>query len=153
MNHKISIIMSVYNCEETIRESIDSILAQTYTEWEFVICNDCSTDGTQEILDDYKQRFPERFILIRNQTNMRLAYSLNQCLQYVTGYFVARMDGDDYCAPDRFEKQIRFLESRGFQHVGTWQFSEASNMITRISAILSIIIPNFAAGQPAALPL
>lgn len=111
MSQKISVIMSVYNCEETLREAIDSVLAQTYTDWELIICNDCSTDGTQQILDDYKERFPERFVLLHNDRNMRLAYSLNQCLKYATGYYIARMDGDDYCALDRFEKQILFLEA------------------------------------------
>ncbi len=105
----ISIIMSVYNCEGTLRESIDSILAQTYDRWEFVICNDASTDGTQAILDSYRQQYPDRFVLIANEQNMRLAYSLNHCLQYASGELVARMDGDDLSTPDRLEKQLAFL--------------------------------------------
>lgn len=110
-NTKISVIMSVYNCEKTLEQAVDSILAQTYADWEFIICNDCSTDGTQQILDRYQERFPDRFILLRNEKNMRLAYSLNQCLNYASGEYVARMDGDDYCSPDRFEKQIAFLQA------------------------------------------
>lgn len=102
--------MSVYNCEAYLRESIDSILAQTYTNWEFVICNDASTDGTQAILDEYQAKYPEKFILISNETNKHLAFSLNHCLQYVTGDYVARMDGDDISAPDRFEKELRYLK-------------------------------------------
>lgn len=108
-NTKISVIMSVYNCERTLEQAINSILTQTYSNWEFIICNDCSTDRTQELLDRYAREHPGRFILLRNSSNMRLAYSLNQCLSVATGYYVARMDGDDYCAPDRFEKQVRFL--------------------------------------------
>lgn len=119
-NSKISVIMSVYNCESTLREAIDSILDQTYTNWEFVICNDCSTDHTQEILESYKQRYPEKFILIRNEQNMKLAYSLNHCLKYATGHYVARMDGDDISVPDRFEKQIQFLRQHSqYDLVGT----------------------------------
>lgn len=119
-NTKISVIMSVYNCEKTLEQAIDSILAQTYADWEFIICNDCSTDGTQQILDRYRERFPDRFILLHNEQNMRLAYSLNQCLNYASGEYVARMDGDDYCAPDRFEKQIHFLmEHPEFDLVGS----------------------------------
>lgn len=117
---KVSIIMSVYNCEKTLEQAIDSIIAQTYTNWEFIICNDCCTDGTQDILESYRCRMPDKFILIKNEKNMRLAYSLNQCLKYATGIYVARMDGDDYCAPDRFERQIQFLESHPeYDLVGT----------------------------------
>lgn len=119
-NMKISVIMSVYNCEDTLTMAIDSIIDQTYENWEFIICNDCSTDSTQEILDNYALRFPKRFVLLRNEKNMRLAYSLNRCLEQVTGAYIARMDGDDYCAPDRFEKQIRFLtEHPEYDLVGT----------------------------------
>lgn len=101
--------MSVYNCETYLRESIDSILAQTYDNWEFVICNDASTDGTQAILNEYKEKYPEKFVLVSNETNKRLAFSLNHCLQYATGDYIARMDGDDLVTPDRFEKEIRYL--------------------------------------------
>lgn len=111
MSEKISVIMSVYNCEDTLRESIDSILAQTYDNWEFVICNDASTDGTQVVLEEYKAKYPEKFVLISNETNMRLAYSLNHCLQYATGEYVARMDGDDISIPERFEKELAFLHA------------------------------------------
>lgn len=107
---KISIIMSVYNCEDTLEQAIDSIVEQTYTNWEFIICNDCSKDHTQEILDRYFEKYPQKFILLRNDENKRLAFSLNRCLEYATGEYIARMDGDDYCASDRFEKQIDFLK-------------------------------------------
>lgn len=103
--------MSVYNCEQYLRESIDSILSQTYDNWEFVICNDASTDGTQAVLDEYKAKYPNKFILISNETNKRLAFSLNRCLQYATGDYIARMDGDDIAAPDRFEKEIAYLKA------------------------------------------
>lgn len=109
-NKKISVIMSVYNCEQYLRESIDSILAQTYENWEFVICNDASTDGTQAILDEYKAKYPEKFILVANDTNKRLAFSLNHCLRYATGDYIARMDGDDIATQDRFEKEVLYLQ-------------------------------------------
>lgn len=111
MNGKISVIMSVYNAAETLRESIESILEQTYTNWEFIICNDCSTDNTQEILDEYQTKYPDRFILLRNQENRYLAYSLNRCLEVATGEYVARMDGDDLSVKTRFEEQVAFLSS------------------------------------------
>ena len=117
---KISVIMAVYNCEDTLVQAIDSILAQTYTNWEFVICNDHSTDKTQDILDDYQTRYPEKFILIRNEQNMKLPYSLNECLKHASGPLVARMDGDDISEPTRFEEQVTFLASHPeYQLVGT----------------------------------
>lgn len=120
MNQKISVIMSVYNSEATLRESIDSILAQTYPDWEFIICNDASTDGTQAILEEYAEKDPERFILLKNEENKRLAFSLNRCLEKATGFYVARMDGDDISLPERFEKQVLFLRTHPeYQLVGT----------------------------------
>lgn len=106
---KVSVIMSVYNCEDTICEAIDSILAQTYENWEFVICNDCATDRTFEICREYAAKYPDKFVLVENDTNRKLAYSLNHCLENATGKYVARMDGDDRSHPDRFEKQVRYL--------------------------------------------
>lgn len=105
----ISVIMSVRNCEQYLPEAIDSILAQTYTNWEFVICDDCSTDHTFEICKDYAAKYPGKFVLVQNDVNRKLAYSLNHCLKYAKGKFIARMDGDDRSHPERFEKQVRYL--------------------------------------------
>lgn len=119
-NKTISVIMAVYNCEKTVKEAIDSILAQTYTNWQFVICNDCSTDQTQSILEEYQRKYPDKFVLLKNDRNMRLAYSLNQCLKKATGDYIARMDGDDRSEPERFERQIGFLREHPNYHlVGT----------------------------------
>lgn len=120
LNPKVSVIMSVYNAEDTLKEAINSILQQTYTNWEFIICNDCSTDGTQLILDEYKALYPDRFILLKNDQNKYLSYALNKCLKQCSGELVARMDGDDISSPDRFEKQVCFLrENPQFQVVGS----------------------------------
>ena len=101
--------MSCYNCEKTINKSIDSILAQTYTDWVMVCCDDGSADNTFSILKDYKNRYPDKFVILRNEQNRKLAYSLNRCLEHVKTDLVARMDADDESMPDRFEKQVRFL--------------------------------------------
>lgn len=106
---KVSVIMSVYNCADNLPEAIDSILAQTYDNWEFIICNDYSKDNSFEICRDYAARYPGKFILIENDINRKLAFSLNHCLRYATGRFVARMDGDDISYPERFEKQVNYL--------------------------------------------
>lgn len=130
---QISILMSVYNCENTLKQSIDSILAQTYTNWEFIICNDCSTDGTYNVLMEYKEKYPDKFIIISNETNLRLAASLNHCLEYANGEYCARMDGDDYVSPDRFEKQVAFLKNHtDVQVVGTFMQAFNNNGLTKI---------------------
>lgn len=120
INEQISVIMGIYNCADTLSDAIDSILAQTYTNWQLILCDDCSTDKTYDIAKSYQERFPDKIILIQNETNSRLAYSLNHCLKYATGKYVARMDGDDISVPERFEKQIKFLkENPEYQLVGT----------------------------------
>lgn len=117
---KVSIIMGVYNCSKTIKPAIESILNQSYEHWEFVICDDCSTDDTYEILLSYERKYPNKFIVIRNKENKKLAYSLNHCLKYATGTYIARMDGDDISHPSRLEKQMRFLLNHPDIHlVGT----------------------------------
>lgn len=108
---KISILMGIYNCADTLGEAIDSILAQTYDDWELILCDDCSSDGTYDAAKKYADAMPEKIILLRNEKNSRLAFTLNRCLEKATGTFVARMDGDDKCAPDRFEKQIAYLKA------------------------------------------
>lgn len=117
---KVSIIMGVRNSQNTLNECIESILNQTYTNWEFVICNDASTDNTWQILESYKKKHPDKFILLKNDTNKKLAYSLNRCLEVATGTFIARMDGDDISLPERLKKQVDFLNSNpGYSLVGT----------------------------------
>ena len=109
-NEKISIIMGIYNCSETLPEAIDSIIAQTYENWELIMCDDASTDDTYKIAEEYKNKYSDKIILIRNEKNSRLAFSLNHCLKYASGKYVARMDADDVSVPKRFEKQINFLK-------------------------------------------
>ena len=110
-NGKISILMGIYNCAPTLNEAIDSILAQTYTNWELILCDDCSTDYTYNIAEEYRKKYPDKIILLKNEKNSRLAFTLNRCLEAATGEFVARMDGDDISVPERFEKQVAFLRS------------------------------------------
>ena len=108
---EISVLMAVYNCEKTIRQSIDSVLAQTYTNWKLIICDDCSDDKTYEIICQYSEEYPGRFIIIKNDVNSKLPYTLNKCLKYVEGEYCARMDGDDYISCARFEKQVAYLKN------------------------------------------
>ncbi len=106
---KISVLMGAYNCAETIGKSIESIQAQTVTDWELIICDDGSSDNTIEIVKEY-QNNDDRIVLIQNDKNRGLSYTLNHCLEVAKAEYCARMDGDDLCAPNRFEIQIKFLE-------------------------------------------
>lgn len=107
----ISVIMGIYNCADTLDEAIESILNQTYTGWKMIMCDDASTDNTYAVAEKYVKRYPGKFILIKNERNMGLNYTLNHCLEYVDTKYVARMDGDDLSYPERFEKEINFLET------------------------------------------
>lgn len=110
-NVKISVIMGIYNCESTLGEAIDSILNQTVSDWELILCDDGSSDKTYEVALQYKMKVPEKIILLRNKSNQGLNYTLNKCLKYSKGEYIARMDGDDICSSERFEKELEVLEN------------------------------------------
>lgn len=115
---RVTVLMSVYNGEAYLRQAIDSILNQTYQDFEFLIVNDGSTDSSRDIILSYKD---PRIRMIDNQHNMGLTKSLNRGLEKAKGKFIARMDADDISLPDRFSKQISFLEQHPEVGVlGTW---------------------------------
>lgn len=117
---RVSVIMGAYNAEKTISRAIDSILNQSYSDWIFIICDDGSKDGTYKVLTDYKKRFPNKFVILKNEPNKGLTHSLNKCLKYATSEYVARMDADDVSLPNRFERQIAFLDNNPeYAFVGT----------------------------------
>lgn len=125
---KVSIIMGIYNCENTIKESIESILNQTYENWELIMCNDSSIDNTCNIAREYQKKNPDRIKLIENESNLGLAASLNRCLEYATGKYIARQDGDDISIHNRLEKQVEFLEqNKEYDLVGTRMISFDEN--------------------------
>lgn len=103
---KLSIIMSVYNEEKYLREAIDSILNQTFRDFEFFIINDCSTDSSREIILSCPD---QRIRLIDNTVNIGLTCSLIKGLQLAEGEHIARQDADDISLPGRLEKQVDFL--------------------------------------------
>ena len=105
---KISVIMPAYNAEKYIAEAIDSILGQTFGDFEFIILNDCSTDRTEEIILSYED---PRIVYLKNEQNMGVAATLNRGLAVAKGEYIARMDADDISQPYRLEKQAAFLDS------------------------------------------
>lgn len=108
---KISILMGIYNCASTLPEAIDSILAQTVTDWELILCDDGSADDTAQVAESYVNAHPSKIILLKNERNMGLNFTLNRCLEVATGTYIARMDGDDISLPERFEKELAVLEN------------------------------------------
>lgn len=107
----ISIIMGIYNCADTLDEAIQSIIAQTYHDWQLIMCDDASSDHTYQVAEKYVKKYPGKFKLIKNQENMGLNYTLNHCLKYADGEYIARMDGDDISESKRLEKEVQFLKS------------------------------------------
>ena len=105
----ISVIMSIYNNEFTLQKCVDSILNQTYSNIEFLITDDGSTDNSYEILKDLKNQ-DERIKLYKNQKNIGLTKSLNKMIKISSGDFIARQDSDDYSLPIRLETQIKMMK-------------------------------------------
>lgn len=109
---RVSIISGAYNIANcySFEKSINSILSQTYTDFEFIICDDGSTDNTWELLSAFQKTDP-RIKLLKNEKNMGLGATLNRCTEAASGEYIARHDCDDYAAPERIEKQIAYLDT------------------------------------------
>lgn len=106
----VSVLMPAYNVGEFLRESLDSILAQTYTNFEVLLIDDGSTDDTATISLAYAEK-DSRIKYYKNEENKGLIYTLNRGLSLVNGAYIARMDADDIMFPDRLEKQVRFMQA------------------------------------------
>lgn len=110
MSRKISVLMGIYNCADTLEQAVTSVQNQTYTNWELILCEDGSSDNTYEVAQSLAIQ-DRRIKLLRNERNLGLNVTLNRCLAVATGDYIARMDGDDDCMPERFERQVCFLEN------------------------------------------
>ena len=116
-NTKVSVLMSVYNGEKYLKEAIDSILGQTFKDFEFLIINDGSTDKTAHILKSYHD---PRIKIINNGKNIGISKSRNKALNIAKGKYIAVMDADDISLPLRLEKEVGFLEqNKNIGLVGT----------------------------------
>lgn len=104
----VSILMPVYNAEPYLSEAIQSMLNQTYVDFELIILDDCSTDRSAEVVQTFSDA---RIVYHRNEVNSGLANNLNTGLKLATGKYIARMDGDDISLPHRLQTQVDFLES------------------------------------------
>lgn len=123
---KVSFILPTYNAEKTIDRTIESIVNQTYKEWEIICCDDCSTDNTMNKLKAWKEK-GINITILQNEKNSRAAFSRNRCIEKAKGEYLAQIDDDDYCALDRLEKQVDFLDKNkeyGFVGSMAYMFDE-----------------------------
>jgi glycosyltransferase involved in cell wall biosynthesis len=117
-NPKISVLTSVYNSADLLRPAIESILNQTFTDFEWIIINDSTPDNSIEIIESYDD---PRIKIIHNKTNLGLAASLNKGLELCKGEYIVRMDTDDVCYQNRLEEQIKFMDANtNISIAGTW---------------------------------
>ena len=114
MNELVSIIVPVYNLEKFIRETMDSVLAQTYSHWELLLVEDGSSDGTEKVITDYiREKREDRIRLIRQPSNQGAARARNRGLREAAGRYIAYLDGDDLWEPEKLEHELRFMEEKG----------------------------------------
>lgn len=137
MAPKISVLMGIYNCATTLPAAIECILNQTEQDFELILCEDGSSDDTYSVAQSYQQKYPDKIVLLRNEKNLGLNSTLNRCLEAARGMYIARMDGDDLCSADRFEKELQALQQNPemavvstemtyFDETGTWGRSQAN---------------------------
>ena len=114
----LSIVMPVYNASEYIRQAIDSLLQQTFTDFELIVIDDGSTDNSLEIVKSYDD---PRIRVLRNECNKGIVFTRNRGLQEMRGRYYAPFDADDIAMPRKYEKQIGFMEKNpAYGLTGTW---------------------------------
>ena len=112
-NNSVSIITPTFNCGKFIVKMIDSVLSQTYTDWELIVSDDCSMDNTKDIIRPYLEK-DSRIKYICNEKNSGAAVTRNKALKVAKGRWIAFLDSDDLWEPTKLEKQIKFMEENGY---------------------------------------
>ena len=110
MNNLVSIITPAYNAEKYIKDTIESVISQTYTNWEMIIVNDASVDNTKNIIKSYQQK-DERIKLISLDTNQGVANARNTAIENAKGQYIAFLDADDYWEKEKLAEQIKFMQN------------------------------------------
>ena len=128
----ISVVLPVYNGEQYLAEAIDSVLAQSFANFELIMIDDGSTDGSQQILREYERRDSRVRVIVRE--NRGLATTLNDSIDVARGVWIARMDQDDIALHHRFECQLEWLESAGADIAGSWvrRFGSSDKRLVRL---------------------
>lgn len=117
-NDLVSIILPTHNAEETIDRCIESIINQTFKNWELICCDDCSSDNTLNKLKKWVER-DSRIVVLSNKENLRAAATRNKCFKIAKGNYIAQIDDDDYMKSDRLEEQLSHMKDSNFDFVGT----------------------------------
>lgn len=132
----VSIIMPTYNSEKYIEETIESIVKQTYTNWELLICDDCSTDSTQQIIGKMKNE-DDRIQFQKLKMNSGAAMARNQSLKKAKGRYIAFIDSDDLWNKNKLMRQIRFMEENSYSITATEynKIDENSNNLNQIITV------------------
>lgn len=127
---KISVIMPAYNAKRYIAEAIESILNQTFKDFEFIIIDDCSIDNTWEIIQEYAKK-DKRIIPLINKDNLKLSKTLNEGIAIARGKYIARMDADDISVEDRLQRQFDYMEKNSDVGIvgGSMEIRDLNNKI------------------------
>lgn len=136
MDELVSIITPVYNSEKYISDTIDSVLAQTYTNWEMLIADDCSSDNSAEIINRYTD---SRIKYIKLESNSGAAIARNKALEQAKGNYIAFLDADDTWKPEKLEKQLKFMIEKdiGFSFAGYEIIRDKKNKIIEVPDTLN----------------
>ncbi|MBF0541817.1 MAG: glycosyltransferase [Nitrospirae bacterium] len=119
MSPTVSVLMSVYNGERYLYASIDSILKQRFSDFEFIIIDDCCTDNSAKIIKTFNDK---RIVYVKNDVNLGLTLSLNKGLNQCRGKYIARIDADDISVPHRLKMQVQFLDQSDYIMIGSWVY-------------------------------
>jgi glycosyltransferase involved in cell wall biosynthesis len=136
---RVSVIMAAYNEERFLAEAVESVLAQTFADFELIIADDGSTDATPELAQSFAQRDPERVRFIRGERNQGKPFALNRALALRRGELIAWLDGDDAMLPDKLARQVTALdadpEAAGCTHDAEMFQSDGGQVIGRFSDV------------------
>jgi glycosyltransferase EpsE len=136
--NKISIIMATFNSEKTVLRSMTSILNQSYSNFELIVCDDGSTDSTLGILQSLSSS-DSRIIILSNKKNIGLAKSLNLAIDKSTTDIICRFDSDDFSFPDRIEKQLMFFIKNDFDLLGSDCYYTKESRVVGFSNVKKIV--------------
>ena len=114
---KVSVLMPAYNGEKYIREALDSVIAQTMQDFEIIAVDDCSTDKTREILEEYSFKHPKKIMVVKHEVNRGQAGALNTALVHAKGEYICSLDVDDIYEPDKLELQSQYLDKHMETHM------------------------------------
>lgn len=133
MGKLVSIITPTYNCGKFIGETIESVLKQTYQDWEMIIVDDCSTDNTKEVVERYLE-LDNRIKYYLLEVNSGAAVARTKAMELATGKYIAFLDSDDLWAEGKLERQLSFMEMNGYSFTCTdyEQIDEIGNSLNRV---------------------